>query len=555
MKPRIISCIASLGLLALTPGIAQTLVQSGIPHLQKQGTATQMVVDGKPFLMIGGELLNSSSSSRKHMETLWPKLAAMPMNTVLTPLAWDMIEPQEGAFDFTLVDGLIEDARKNNLHLVFLWLASWKNGMSSYMPIWVKKDFQRFPRVPEKDGSSRELLTPLSDASSAADAKAFAALMRHIKQVDQQHTVLMMQVENEVGILNDSRDRSTIANKAFASAVPKELMNYLQKHKATLIPEFLKIWQAAGAKTSGTWEEVFGPGEGTDEIFMAWHYARYVERVTQAGKAEYPIPMYANCWLLQKDFPKPGSYPSGGPLPHLMDVWHAAAPSIDILAPDLYAPNFDEWCVWYTRSGNPLFIPETNSGASGASNVFFAVAQHNAMGFSPFGIDMAAMFQSGANPTAQPGQGGPRNTPDLGKSYATILQLAPIILKHQGLGQMTGFQLSKEHPSVTAKLGDYELEISLDALFGRTAESGFGMIIATGPDEFVGAGTGFMVKFKPLTPGLPQAGIASVVEGVYQDGVWVPGRHLNGDETAQGLNWRCSSFGVSIQHCSVYRFR
>ena len=180
---------------------------SGIPHLEKHGTASQLIVDGKPFLMLGGELYNSSSSSLDYMQPVWPHLAAMPLNTVLTPLSWELIEPKEGQFDFSLVDGLIQGARRSNLHIVFLWLASWKNGMSSYAPLWVKQDTQRFPRVIEKDGNPVEILSPLGKESMEADSRAFAAVMRHLREFDgEAHTVLMIQMENEVGVLGDSRD-------------------------------------------------------------------------------------------------------------------------------------------------------------------------------------------------------------------------------------------------------------------------------------------------------------------------------------------------------------
>jgi len=176
-----------------------------------------------------------------------------------------MFERSEGKFDYTLIDGLIQDARQQHLRLVLLWFGSWKNTSSSYAPDWVKKDFQRFPRIQIQGGKTIELLSTLSDANRDADARAFAALMRHIKEVDgQQHTVIMIQVENEVGMHGDSRDRSPAADKAFDGPVPKELMDYLQKHRDTLIPEFRQVWEAAGAKTSGTWEEVFGKSAVTD---------------------------------------------------------------------------------------------------------------------------------------------------------------------------------------------------------------------------------------------------------------------------------------------------
>src|SRR5208283_1713200 len=256
---------------------------------------------------------------------------------------------------------------------------------SSYPPDWVKKDFNRFPRIQVQNGETIELLSTLSAANRDADARAFAALMRHVKAVDgQQHTVIMIQVENEVNVIGDSRDRSPVADKAFAGPVPKELMDDLQRHKDTLIPEFRQVWEASGFKTSGTWEEAFGKSIAADDIFMAWNYARYVGRVIEAGKAEYPIPMFVNAALIRtfsiadaaKMGREPGapalSFNSGGPMDDLVDVWRAGAPRLDILAPDAY-DNFAEYCARYTRSGNPLFIPEALNGAVGAARVLYAI--------------------------------------------------------------------------------------------------------------------------------------------------------------------------------------
>ena len=359
------------------------------PLLQQQGTARQLVVNGKPFLILGAELNNSSASSVDYMKPLWPRLVATHLNTVLATVSWELIEPEEGRFDFALVDALLRDARASDLHLVILWFASWKNGKSNYQPLWVKTNQTRFPLIQTEQGRSLATLTTLSDANRDADARAFAALMRHLREVDGgKHTVLMIQVENEVGVLEDSRDYSPAANQAFAGQVPKELMDYLKQHKDALVPEFREVWAANGFKTSGTWVEVFGPGKpaGTpipvrttnppmsveehetawrklqwpvDEIFMAWHYARYINKVAEAGKAEYDIPMYVNAWLQQRDHAWPGTYPSGGPLPQVINVWQAGAPAIDILAPDLYVSEFEELCARFDRCGNPLFIPES----------------------------------------------------------------------------------------------------------------------------------------------------------------------------------------------------
>lgn len=523
---------------AILFGSAAADAQPQTPHLRKQGTATQLMVDGQPFLVVGGELHNSSSSSLEYMKPIWGRMVSLNFNTVLAPVSWELVEPEERQFDFALVDGLIQDARRHNLRLVFLWFGSWKNGMSSYIPAWVKKDYKRFPRVKVGKGETVEVLSTLSQANWEADAKAYTALMRHIREVDGDgHTVIMMQVQNEVGVLGDSRDRGEAANQAFSQPVPRALIDYLTKNKDNLLPEIRKLWESSGFRTTGSWEQVFGSGPATDEAFMAWSYANYIDKVAEAGKAQYPIPMFVNAWLSNPEG-KPGDWPSGGPLPHVMDVWRAGAPHIDLLAPDIYQPNFAEWCRRYTQAGNALFIPETRSGADGARNVFYAFGQHDAIGTSPFAVDSIR---------------DPEEAP-LGKSYGILAQLAPLILEHQGKGEMTGFVLDKEHPAAKAELRGYDLDIRLDAIFGFQAESGYGLIIATGPDEFVGAGSGFRVGFTPKTPGPRLAGLRAVDEGVYANGKWIPGRRLNGDETDQGQGWRFSNRQLGIQRCLVYRY-
>ncbi len=537
-----------LSFVAFTPAtIAATAVA---PHLQKHGSATQLVVEGKPFLILGGELLNSSSSSREYMRPIWDRLAAQHLNTVLAPVSWELTEPEEGRFDFQLIDGLIADARAHQMHLVVLWLASWKNGMSSYAPVWVKRDTKRFPRVELAQGEIQEVLTPLSLITADADARAFAALMKHIREIDSRdQTVVMMQVENEVGILNDSRDRSPAANAAFKGPVPSELLNYLKEHRADLVPELLEKWGTAGAKNTGSWTDVFGPGLATDELFMAWHYARYVDRVAAAGTAAYPIPFYVNAWLNEKDA-KPGDYPSGGPLAHLLNIWQAGAPHLSLIGPDLYASNFEERCQRFTRSGNPLFIPETNRGEVVGRNLFQAVGAFNCIGFSPFGIDMSippAMLAT-LPPSAR--MGDELQT----KAYETMAQIAPLVLEHQGGNTITGFALDKEHPSFVTTIGDTTVEISLDEIFGHKAEKGYGIVMATGSDEFLGAGVGFRVIFKSV-PATNRLGIGSVDEGIFHDGSWINGRRLNGDEDDQGRAWRFSSWGgPQIERCRIYRY-
>ncbi len=480
--------------------------QSGgsAPNLEKRGATTQLLVDGKPFLVLGGELHNSSSSSLEYMKPIWPKLAAMGLNTVITPLSWELVEPREGTYDYALVDGLLAQAREAHERVVFLWLASWKNGMSSYAPVWVKQDSKRFPRV-VIHGKEIEVLSPMSSATEEADARAYAALMRHLKEVDAQHTVIMMQVENEVGVLGDSRDRSDAANHAFYSAVPAELTSYLQAHRDTMYPSLRALWEANGAKTSGTWAQVFGDTPKGDEIFMAWHYARFIQAVAAKGKAAYDLPMYVNTWLGSEDA-KPGTYPSGCPEPWVVDVWRAAGTALDIYSPDLYSTEFMEWSHRYHRAGNPLFMPETRGGNAGAANVFYALGEEAGIGFSPFAIEDATDPNS-----------------DLAQSYRALDSIAPLLAEHQAAGDVHGFILSKQHPAVDFTMNGYAFHVQLDDLFGDRTDNGYGLIMGDGKDQFLGVGRGFKVLVSPANQSDRPVGIGAVEEGELQDGKWVPG--------------------------------
>jgi hypothetical protein len=563
MKPKIL-----IALLLALPSGAQTV--SGIPHLRKQGSATQLIVDGTPFLALSGELGNNTATSLENMQPVWPKLVSGNLNCVLAAISWAQLEPAEGKFNFALVDGLIQEARRNNLKLVFLWFGSWKNGFSSYAPYWVKKDYIRFPRIRIQGGKSIELLSTFGDATREADARAFGELMRHIQEVDGgQHTVVMMQVENEVGVLRDSRDRSAAANKAFDGAVPKQLLDYLQQHKDTLAPELRAVWAEHNFRTSGSWEQVFGPGKpervgmpiqtkspplsedeyqtgwrklhwAADEIFMAWNYARYVNAVVEAGKREYNIPMFVNAWLQQPNMAWPGTYPSGGPLPQVHDVWRAGAPAIDLFSPDLYLQEFDEVCARFTRNGNPFFIPETNVTAT---NVLSAFGRFNAIGFSPFFIERSA---------------GPDT--ELATAYRVVSELAPAILAQQGYDRITAVRLKLGDPPLHIRLGNYTLNLT-DLGTGRVpiapepagaGQSGSGqagmppqarpaaeasaVLVASGPDEFYFGAVGGAVRisFSPATPGPGIVGLGDVQQGKFLDGAWHVVRQLGGDDTGQG---------------------
>ncbi|GAB3577522.1 GH35 family beta-galactosidase [Hymenobacter daeguensis] len=518
--------------------------QSTLPHLVKAGPGTQLLVDGKPFLVLGGELGNSTASSTAYMQRFWPRLKAMHLNTVIAPVYWELMEPQEGRFDFTLVDDLLRDARKNNLKLVLLWFGAWKNSMSCYAPAWVKTDAKRFPRAEDDHGVPQEILTPFDPRNLDADKKAFVQLMQHLKATDgQQHTVITVQVENEIGMLPTARSYDAQANAAFKQQVPAPLLSYLQREKKRLKPEFAAVWQRQGARTKGTWAEVFGQSLATDELFMAWHFATYTNAVAAAGKAVYPLPMYVNA-ALNRPGVAPGKYPSAGPLPHVMDVWLAAAPDIDLLAPDFYNPNFEHWCDLYTRGGNPLFIPEIRFEDGVDAKALFAFGHYNCLSFSPFAIEGSDTLKS----------------PPIGKAYELLEQVSFLITKYQPAGQVRGFLLQKDSAARTFTLGDYRFtakhEYSLGWSMGsKKAEwsPGGGLIIAVAPDEFYVVGTGLVLTNEPLAKGR-RAGYLSVDEGHFEDEKWLPGRRMNGDQDHQGRHVRVAGNEYSIQHVKLYTY-
>src|SRR5665213_355893 len=465
---------------------------TNLPRLSAKENVTQLIVDNKPFIILGGELGNSSASSVAYMKPYWDKLERMHLNTVILPVYWELIEPSEGKFDFGLLDNLIASGRQHHLQFVLLWFGSWKNSISCYAPLWVKTNQNRFPRAKDESGIKQEILTPFNRNNLEADKKAFVALMRHIKAVDQiQHTVLMVQVENEIGMLPSARDHSAEANEAFLQPVPARLINYLTRNKAKLNPEIKSKWEQNGYKTTESWNDVFGKGLATGEIFMAWYFAVYTNEIAEAGKAVYNIPMYVNAALNRQNW-KPGQYPSAGPLPHLMDIWKAGAPAIDILSPDVYFPDIQHWADLYTRPSNPLFIPEANIALGPDAKAFYVIGHYNAIGFSPFAIESSDKPEEEA----------------IGKAYNILAQLSPLISKYQGRSLIYGVRLDNVTDSVQLHLGGYILTAKHAFTFGRAPrpknvpwpQTG-AIIINTGPGEFFVGGTGTIITFKPETAG------------------------------------------------------
>ncbi|KAJ5735514.1 uncharacterized protein N7483_000639 [Penicillium malachiteum] len=494
-----------------------------IPHLRQTGSATQLIVHGKPFLALAGELQNSSMTSAEFMEPVWQKLVDTNINTVLGCVTWEDLEPVEDQFHFAELDKVILGARKHGLHLVLLWFGSFKNGISTYVPSWVKTDTRRFPRAKlrQADGELKtgDVLSIFYEEGVKADAKAFARLLSHLKEVDGAHsTVLMVQVENETGLLGDSRDRSAAAEKRFSESVPTDLLQFLVQDWDHLHPDLkanLKLtYLNTQTNLSGRWTQVFGEDPHTDELFMAYHYAKYINHVAAAVGGGG----------------NPGDYPSGGGTSNVLDIWQQFAPSLDFIAPDVYLNDYSSSCRKYRHRNQSLFIPEQRRDEYGARRIWVAYGSYQAIGVSPFGIDTQV-------PATNP----------FTKHYGLLQSVAPLVLEAQTRPDASvGFhfdELSGDGDNVdTSKpvvksWGGYEITIERCFVFGKPGP-GAGMVIHLGGPRFLLIGWGFQVRAKALSPTSSFTGFLSFREKKVvnkETGELRTLRVLNGDETRSGI--------------------
>lgn len=488
--------------------------------VQKDGRFA-LFVEGKPYLMLGGQIHNSSAWPSE-LPQVWQSMEALHANTIEAPVYWEQIEPQEGHFDFDYVDQLIDGARAHNLHAVLLWFGTWKNGNMHYVPSWVKEDSKRFPHTIRPDGEPIDVLSPLSRNTLEADKAAFVALTRHLKQIDgDRHTVLMIQVENESGNVGSIRDNSDAANQEFERQVPADLL-------------------AAAQKSSGSWRQVFG-GDA-DEIFQVYHQAKYINEIASAGKREFDIPYSINVWLNypagelpQRQLPLPGiGYPSGGAVQSRVGLWKALAPAIDVIGPDLYSSNSRfilSVLQTYRRSDNPLLIPEVGRDDDYGKFFYYALGA-GAIGFTPFGVD-----QTGWNILGDiPWKAHARN-------FELFHPMADKIARLEFEGKV---KTAVEEPGRSEQeidFGSWQATVAFGfpQSDGHTAPGtrdahGAVMVAQLGPDEFLVTGTGASVVFHlPGKQPWMRSQFVTVEQGRFEQGVWKPIRLWNGDETDRGL--------------------
>ncbi|MCC4234095.1 DUF5597 domain-containing protein [Sphingobium soli] len=380
--------------------------------------------------------------------------------------------------------------------------------------------------------------------------------MRHIREADgERHTVLFVQVENEVGVIPQSRDHSPEAEAAFNAAVPETLTRHLHQHRATLHPELRAAWEAAGARQTGTWQEVFGNGSMTDSLFMSWWYATFIEQVTAAGKAEYKLPMFTNAALIRPNY-EPGQYNSGGPLPSSLDIWKAGAPSLDFLSPDIYFDDYVNWASQYRRADNHLFVPEARGGATGAANALYTLGSLAGLGFSPFGIDGRGVVLTG-DVSVGLGAGGDGDE-EIAAIYGQLAKIAPVLLQKQAEGKVeTAIMEGSAQRAGRGRIGDYLVNMSRANGPSGTIDPASriaAMFLQTGADEFLVIGSGdAQITFTTDRPGPPVVGIESIDEQMLSGKGAITGRRLNGDENGQGQSLRL--FSDDAAKGRAYRIR
>jgi hypothetical protein len=538
MRVRILSQLFVLVLLApvvVSWHLSAQTVEA--PRLVQKDGRYALLVEGRPYLILGGQIHNSSAWPSE-LPQVWESMETLHANTLEAPIYWEQFERQPGAFDYANVDQIVSGARAHHLHVVLAWFGTWKNGNMHYAPAWIKADSTRFPRVLRPDGEPTDVLSPLSQNTLQADKAAFTALMRHLKQIDgEQHTILMVQVENESGNLGSVRDNSAVANKEFAGPVPAEMLSITHQQP-------------------GSWSQVFGPA--ADETFQVYYQAKYINQIAAAGKAEFNIPLYLNVWvdspaeeLPQRQMDTPGiAYPSGGAVQKFVDVWRALAPSIDLIGPDLYSDDsqfYQQTLLAYRRPDNALFVPETGRDDNFGKFFFYALGD-GAIGFSPFGVD-----HTGWNIL------GDQTFKTHANNFALVEPMSREIARLEFEGNL---QTAVEEPGVTEReldFGDWQATVAFGfpQSDGRRAPGtkdahAAAVVARLGPNEFLLTGVDASVSFH-LPGKLPwiRSELVTAEQGTYENGVWKPLRLWNGDETDRGL---CFYQKPEVLHVRVEKF-
>ena len=542
MKIKIAVLVALAGSIIAMDLHAQ-VKQQPIPQIVKKDGRFAFLVDGAPYLMLGAQVHNSSTWPAT-LPKVWPAMEFLDVNTVEAPIYWEQFEPEQGRYDYSVVDLLLAQARQHHVRLVILWFGTWKNGSQHYMPEWMKLDPERYSHVIDKNGNAADSPSPFAPASMEADKTAFAAFMRHLKAADPQRTVIMIQVENETGTWGSLRDYSPQANRLFEAPVP---------------PDVLSAMGVKSASPGPTWQEAFG--SEAEVNFHAWAVAKYVQQVAAAGKAAYALPMYVNAALRDPLKPgAPGSYESGGPTDNVLPIWKVAAPAIDILAPDIYQNDpiaYLKELDLYHRYDNALFIPETGNTAN--ARFLFSALGLQAIGFSPFGMDYTRGHDAG------PGSRQKDEFEAFAMNYRLLGPMQREIARLNFEGKLKAVAEEQGKPSQTLPFGDWNAVVSYGARreghgAGNAEPTGRVLVAQLKDNQFLVTGFFCRIDFRPagteaqrkagnIVDGIGQTPSAridgkwqhrqflKVEEGTFENGVFKFARIWNGDETDWGLDF------------------
>lgn len=520
---------AGLLSLVLSVAIAPLAAQSSnhpIPSIVQHEGRYALMVDGAPYLILAGQV-NNSSAWPAMLPKVWPAIEYLHANTVEMPSYWEQFEPAQGRFDYSVMDTLLTQAREHRVHLVLLWFGTWKNGSSHYMPGWMKAQPELYQHVLGPKGRLMDSPSPYNARALQADIKAFTALMSHLKAVDLERTVLMVQVENEPGTWGSVRDYSPTAQKLFESPVPAELLRALHKRNI---------------KPNANWQDAFG--DDAEEFFHAWSVARYIGQIAAAGKAEYPLPLYANAALRDPLNPgRPPSYESGGATDNVIPIWKVAAAALDLVAPDIYMEQNEQVMKvldLYHRTDNPLFVPEFRNKPEDA-RYFFSALGRQAIGFSPFGTDFTGYSNAPL--------GGPAATEEglapFAMNYKLIAPMQRKIARLNSEGKLQAVAEAKGKPSQVLNFGTWDAVVSygqpqfgLDAPPGNPEPIGRALVAQLGVNEFLVTGYFCRVEFRPSDAASgKQRDFLRVEEGTYEGATFTPVRRWNGDQSDYGLNF------------------
>lgn len=511
-----------------------------LPHLVQENGRHALIVDGRPFLILGAQC-NNSSAWPAVLPKVWSAMEILNVNTLEIPVYWEQLEPQPGQYDYHIVDTIITQARRHDLRLILLWFATWKNGSNHYMPQWMKLQPEKYPNIIGKDGQQIDSPSPHAQATLEADIKAFSAFMNHLKEFDTQHTVLMVQVQNEPGAWGTVRGYSPFAQELFNSPVPAGVL----------------AAKNISPKSNQNWTDVFG--NDANEFFQVWHVAKYIGKVAAAGKAIYPIPFYVNGSIRNPLNPGwPPTYEVGGPNDNVFDLWKAAAPAVDILSPDIYIGDTEAYLKvleLYSRHDNPLFVPET-IGFGAFTRFLFAALGHGAIGYAPFGMDDTRIRIGRDSNTLSPEE----RYEATALNYRLLKPMSRLIAKWNFEGRIqTAIQIAIDpdaEPGNPVDQENYVTDKSLhfdgwdvDIAFGtfhRMArspsqpETPDGRILVTELDKgkFLLAGYHCRVMFRPTGKNKVRPWEYLIAEeGRYINGKFNADRILNGDQTDWGLNF------------------